>query len=289
MNFMKQKRNKPFFCFLSWGPPHTPYNPPPTWKIYDADTIKWRDNVPKETRDDAFTRKAITGYYGLCSSLDAELERLLNFLDHEGLGENTLLVFTSDHGDMLGSHGAYYKQKPEEESLHIPLIMRLPGKIAAGSKSTTLTSSIDIMPTLMKLCGLNVPANAVGKDLSSVALGHRAVHVESVYSEGYMYIDKSALPGEAEDDSQRGSPGICDGKEWRSLVTAEHKLVVLHDGSVAGLFDRVADPYEMKNLKDDPAEKSVRNGLLKKLKERATKTDDPYPRFSVPAQASYAI
>lgn len=110
MAFMKRNRTRPFFCYLSWGPPHTPYKPPPKWKVYDPEKLEWRDNVPKATREEPWTKDALAGYYGLCSSLDFELGRILKFLDDEGLAQNTMVVFTADHGDMLGSHGAYFKR-----------------------------------------------------------------------------------------------------------------------------------------------------------------------------------
>ncbi len=288
MAFMKRNRTHPFFCYLSWGPPHTPYNPPPKWKVYDAEKIEWRDNVPQAVRDDPWTKNAIAGYYGLCSSLDFELSRILKFLDDEGLAQNTLVVFTADHGDMLGSHGAYYKSKPEEESLHVPLYMRLPGKIQAGSRTETLVSSIDLMPTILSICGLRSPSTVTGQDLSGVALGKGSPKVDFVYAEGQMRVKENGR-GEAAGDEggDKGATGVSRGMEWRAVVTAQHKLVMRFDGSIAALFDREKDPYEMKNLAEERSAAALRGDLLAKSKKRGADTGDRFPHVTPAAKEIY--
>ena len=286
MAFLKRNRTHPFFCYLSWGPPHTPYNPPPKWKIYDPEKTVWRENVPQSAREDAWTKNAAAGYYGLCSSLDYELSRILKFLDDEGLADNTLLVFTSDHGDMLGSHGAYEKSKPEEESLHIPLYMRLPGRIRAGSRSETLFSSIDLMPTILNICGLKTPSRVTGQDLSGVALGTSNPNVDFVYAEGQMRAKQAATP--SEEGGGRGAPGVSRGMEWRAVVTPRHKLIVRADGSIAALFDREKDPYETHDLAEERSAAALRSDLLAKLKKRGADTGDRFPLATPAAKAIYS-
>jgi arylsulfatase A-like enzyme len=283
MGFLKRNRNHPFFCYLSWGPPHTPYKPPPQWNIYNREGIVWRDNVPAAVRQDAWTKDAAAGYYGLSSSLDHELGRILRFLDDEDLTRNTLVVFTSDHGDMLGSHGAYEKSKPEEESLHIPLYMRLPGRIPAGTRTETLLSSVDLMPTILTLCGLKTPSSAIGQELSSAALGIASPKVDFVYAEGQMRL-RDKISGAEE---RRGAQGVSLGKEWRAVVTPQHKLAVRYDGTVAGLFDREKDPYEMHNLAEERSAAALRRDLLGKLQRRGRELDDRFPNPTPPAKASY--
>jgi arylsulfatase A-like enzyme len=237
-----------------------------------------------------WTKNAIAGYYGLCSSLDEELSRLLKFLEDEGLASNTLVVFTADHGDMLGSHGAYFKSKPEEESLHVPLYMRLPGRIQAGSRTETLASSIDLFPTIVALCGLKAPSSVAGNDLSSVAMGKGSPKVDFVYAQGQMRARTAAganTASAAEDDADRGAQGVSAGKEWRAVVTAQHKIVTRIDGTVAALFDREKDPYEMKNLVEERSASALQKDLLSKLKKRGSDTGDPFPDFSKPAKPVY--
>ena len=296
MAFMKRNRTNPFFCYLSWGPPHPPYNPPPKWKIYDKEKIVWRDNVPQATREDPWFKNAAAGYYGLCSALDFELSRILKFLDDEGLAENTLLVFTSDHGDMLGSHAGREKNKPEEESLHVPLYMRLPGRIRAGSRTETLFSSIDLMPTILSICGLKTPSTVTGQDLSGVALGTGNPKVEFVYAEGLMRPKEDGANGAGaavgEDGASLGAQGVSMGMEWRTVVTDQHKLVVRFDaansnGIVAALFDRAKDPYELKNLAEERSATALRNDLWAKLKKRGADTGDRFPHVTPAAKALY--
>ncbi len=286
--FMKRNLHHPFFCYLSWGPPHTPYNPPPKWNIYDPEKIAWRENVPQATRQDPWTRRALAGYYGLCSSLDAELSRILTFLDDEKLARNTLVVFTSDHGDMLGSHGAYFKSKPEEESLHVPFYMRLPGRVRAGAQPETLASSVDLMPTILSLCGLKAPSAVIGRDLSGAALGTANPRADLVYSEGLMRTSGPRGHVKKNDDvPARGSLGVTHGSEWRTIVTPQHKLVMLYDGTVAALFNREKDPYEMHNLAEERSAAPLRQDLLAKLKRRGAELDDRFPNATPPAKAMY--
>ena len=288
MAFMKRNRANPFFCYLSWGPPHTPYKPPQNWNVYDPAKLQWRENVPQATREDPWTREALAGYYGLCSSLDHELSRILAFLDEEGLAANTLLVFTADHGDMLGSHGAYFKSKPEEESLHVPLYMRLPGKIRPGSRTETLFSSVDLMPTILSLCGLQTPSAVAGQDLSGAALGTGDPKVDFVYAEGQMRARETAANRTRGDDSERGATGVSRGMEWRALVTQQHKLVMRYDGTVAALFDRERDPYERKNLAEERAASALRADLSARLKRRGAETGDRFPNPTPAAKADYS-
>src|SRR5690606_24945936 len=136
--------SKPFCVVLGWGPPH--WNPPPDsysqypkeYDIYDPDSITLSANVPRQF--EAFARAETANYYGMVTSLDACMERLLDFLDRSGLKDNTIVCFTSDHGDHLSSHGfgkpsdtwmieelRASKATPYEELIHVPFIIRYPG------------------------------------------------------------------------------------------------------------------------------------------------------------------
>ncbi|MEO7144535.1 MAG: sulfatase [Bryobacteraceae bacterium] len=290
ISFLERNRNHPFYCYLSWGPPHTPYHPPKEWARYDPEKLEWRPNVPAETRADAKTRKWVAGYYGLCSSLDHEMGRLLKALDDKNLAQNTLVVFTSDHGDMLGSHGLYFKSKPEEESLHVPLFMRLPGRIREKQLIPALASSIDLTPTILSICGLKPAAGVAGRDLSAAALGGPGPEIDSVYAEGMMRnsarVERLA-PANAASDGDRGPAGVSGGMEWRALVTRSHKLVVRADNQVAALFNLEKDLYETKNLAGDQSVKALENELLARMRRWSKETGDPFPAASPAARAMY--
>ncbi len=266
IQFMKRNKDRPFFCYLSWGPPHMPYKPPKRFDRFKRDGLEWRPNVPAGQRKHKKTTRELAGYYGLCESLDHELGRLLRALDELRLADNTLVVFTSDHGDMHGSHGKRYKGHPEEESLHIPLLMRCPARIKAGQTPPTLVSSIDLMPTLLSVCGLETPSTCTGRDLSAAVLGERAPAVQSIYAEGRMHGDGA----------------------WRAIVTPRNKLAVNTAGKVTHLFDLAKDPYEMKNLADEKAQAKLRTDLLAKLHRWAKDTGDPFPEVPTRAKVMYA-
>ena len=165
---------KPFFLFLAWGPPHDPYTTAPEnyRALYDPEKLTLRPNVPEAERSK--TRKSLAGYYAHCTALDECLGELRRTLRESGLADNTLLVFTSDHGDMLGSQRAYNKQRPWDESIRVPLIMRWPKGL--GVKARQLDAPInseDLMPTLLGLCGVPIPKSVEGLDYSRYTRGGR--------------------------------------------------------------------------------------------------------------------
>ena len=108
IDFMRNHQDAPFFLTMAWGPPHMPYKPPAGYDRVTAEDIIWRENVPEAKRSEKRTVNQLTGYYGLCEALDDAMGRVLDFLDESGLAENTLVLFTSDHGDCHGSHGPVF-------------------------------------------------------------------------------------------------------------------------------------------------------------------------------------
>jgi len=278
IDFMKRNRNHPFFCFLSWGPPHQPYRTTKEWSIYDPAKLEFRPNVPAEVRNDPKARKWMAGYYGSCSALDHEMGRLIRFLDENDLADNTLLVFTSDHGDMLGSHGLFYKEKPEEESMHIPLYMSLPGRIRGRQSVETLASSVDLTPTILELCGLRPYAGIAGRDISGAVLGRNS-KVDFIYAQGAMTDGK---PRDID-----GSWGVMDGKEWRAFVTSTHKIVQTIDLKTVALFDLENDPYEMKNLVGERSTAALEKDLRARMHRWGREINDPFPHLSKPAKPFY--
>jgi arylsulfatase A-like enzyme len=298
IDFMKRQKSagKPFFCYLSWGPPHMPYKPPAKWDRFDPTALQWRPNVPDYERAKPMTRKSLAGYYGLCESLDDQMGRVMKFLEESGLSENTLLVFNSDHGDMHGAHGMHFKSKPEDESLHVPLFMRLPGRIKPDQKVETLVSTIDIMPTILSIAGLQPIATAVGIDKSKAVLGG-SVDCDSVYSMGAMRNTTAAAEAEAQTPTTAPAKAIdkndpeqnyyYDPPEWRCLVTATHKLIDKKDDRLNALYDPVRDPFEMNNLWDDPQHQSLKQSLIARMKRWQKETGDVFPEESKPAKRNY--
>ena len=278
IRFMEAHREEPFCCYLSWGPPHTPFKPPQKFERYTPGEIRYRPNVPQAHRQQA--AKDLAGYYGLCESLDFEMGRLVSFLESSGLAENTLVVFTADHGELAGSHGKYRKGEPEDESLHVPLLMRMPGTISSGLESRTLINSIDLMPTMLSLCGLNAPDTCTGRDLSNAVNGSDdRPSVDSVACEGKV---NSSLRRDVPRQRQNGRTS------WRSLVTDRHKLTIRGDWDhVEGLYDLHNDPFELENLANTPGAQRVQRELLTELRDWAVRTHDTFPFLPESAQATY--
>ena len=270
MKFMRENKDSPFACYLSWGPPHGPMQPPRSHDLYEPGDIVLRENVPDERH--RYAKSLLARYYGLCESLDHQMGRLLRFLYLEGLTANTLLIFTSDHGEMGGSHGRFHKGHPEDESLRVPLLMRLPGRIPAGYEAKTLIGTVDLMPTLLSLCGLSVPDTCVGRDLSAVAkkrLGSGNA-VESVYCEGQI-------------DHRRNA--------WRAIVTKRFKLIVGgHKGAIANrrFHNLDKDPFERRNVAGKANIRRHEQRLFAQLKEWAAKTGDPFPARPAAAKERYS-
>ena len=277
IRFMARHSEQPFACYLSWGPPHTPFRPPASHDLYDQREIVLRANVPDEHA--ARAAKELAGYYGLCESLDHQMGRIMAFLEETGMAATTLVVFTSDHGELAGSHGMYRKGQPEDESLHVPLLMRLPGAIAEGVEPGTLASSVDLMPTMLSLCGLPAQGSCVGRDLSgAVVRGSADPGVDSLYCEGKVSSGKDAPPNA---NSPHQGP-------WRTVVTQRHKLTVRSDfANVQSLYDLRDDPFELRNLAGRADARSVQSDLVGELRDWAARTEDPFPARPPSARVSY--
>jgi len=270
----------PFFLFLSWGPPHPPKsgwnegNAPEEYSSrYDPDALTLRPNVPDDgvfvrpdrPRWDAESaRRHLVEYYGYVTSLDDCLGRLLDTLDAMGIAEETIVVFTSDHGEMIGSQGRVNKGTPFEEAINVPLIVRYPGRVDGNRVSEAVVSLNDLMPTLLSLCEAPIPASQVqGTDLSRHLLGETP-GPDRAYVEGWRV--ENDVPG-AEDWGPWGQP-------WRLVRTREHSLTIDHTLETQYLYDLDADPYQLDNLAGDPAATALEADLREELFDLASVHDD---------------
>lgn len=230
----RARQKRPFFMFLSWGPPHDPYQTAPEefQKLYLPERIQLRPNVPKEQSDAA--RKMLAGYYAHCTALDECVGDLRATLRTTGLETNTLLVFTSDHGDMLGSHGGRNKQQPYDESIRVPLIVRWPAGLGSkGRMCGGLFNSEDMMPTLLSLCGIPIPKSVEGLDFSSCMKG-------GADPSGGAALIACVTPF-GQWDRKNG------GHEYRGIRTGRYTYVRDLEGPWL-LFDNVGDPWQTNNL-----------------------------------------
>jgi arylsulfatase A-like enzyme len=251
------KSNKPFALYLAWGPPHDPYlTAPEKYRaLYNPLTLTLRPNVPESMVE--YTRKNIAGYYAHCSALDDCIGEIRATLKETGLDENTIVVFTADHGDMLGSQGLIKKQKPFDEAARVPLLYHWPKGL--GEKPRELDApmnSEDLMPTLLGLCGVPIPKSVEGLDYSGYLKGGANP------GDGATVLLCAAPFGEWE--RRKG------GKEYRAVRTTRYTFVRDLNGPWL-MFDDQEDPYQIHNLVNDLAHADLQaklDGILqRKLRE----------------------
>ena len=253
---------RPFLLVLSWGPPHAPYEtaPPEYRERYTPAEITLRPNVPADMA--ASAREWLAGYYAHCTALDACLGNLLQTLEERGLAENTIVVFTSDHGDMLGSQGEIKKQRPWDESIRVPFLLRWPARLGRKARAVDgLLDTPDILPTLLGLCGLAIPATVEGRDFS----GHLAGGPDPSDGAAVIYCPHPF----GQYPAQEG------GREYRGLRTRRYTYVRDLNGPWL-LYDNDADPYQMDNLIGQPGAAALEADLDALLTARLQKRGDEF-------------
>jgi arylsulfatase A-like enzyme len=249
IDFITANASRPWCLFLSLNPPHPSFTDAPAEQkaLYDAAALKFRPNVPPFARRTAKLRADLRGYNAHITAVDAELGRLLRCLDSLGLAQKTLVVYTSDHGEMMGSQGRMGKRVPFEESCRVPFIARWPGVLPAGLLRDTLLTPVDIYPSLCGLAGLPVPAICRGRNLAPAFQGQKIDEPESTI---LMHIDKANITA----DEDHPAP-VFRGVRTTRYTYAEHS------GGPWLLFDNADDPYQEHNLVASPAHADLRSDL----------------------------
>jgi arylsulfatase A-like enzyme len=288
--YIERHKDEPFCLFMSWGPPHGPYMAPPAYmERFPRDAFKLRPNVSEraivkdllatdsselsselaERRrayratldNEEALREWIQGYYAATCVLDECMGRVMGALERAGIADHTILVFASDHGDMLGSHGMASKQMPLAESINIPFILRYPRAVAAGTVTDALLAPIDIMPTLLGLAGLPCPGSVDGVNLAHAAQGKSGEERDAL-------LLMKMLPG--------GNPWIANGvREWRGVRTKRYTYARLLDRGPWLLYDNEADPYQMRNLATDADQAERIRQFESRMAELLEEANDP--------------
>lgn len=251
----------PFALVVSMNPPHPPYHLYPE-KYRDAYEGKSLEDLlvrPNVSSENAKAKKSTLDYFSMITGVDEQFGRIVKAIDDAGLKEDTIIVFTSDHGDCVGTHGQTSKNNPFEESMRVPFLIRWPGKINAGSDELLL-STPDIYPTLLSLMGFgdHVPDSVHGSSHAAVLEGRGGERPDS-----QLYLK---IPAESPELGTRG------------LRTDRYKLVLDlgKDGSLqVSLFDRESDPYELDNVAE--SERALVSSLVEtQLKPWLERTGDPW-------------
>ncbi len=276
-----EQTDGPVFVRFSFLQPHTPVFPPEPFASHYAPAAfadrpeeaqysrfeTWFGEMQHPAGDltAAEVQRARAHYYGLVAWLDKQVGRILDWLERRQRIDNTILVFTSDHGVSLGEGKRFGKQTFAPETHRVPLLIAAPGRIPVGAKRNDLCESLDLARTLFALSGLDTPAQFRGRDL------FRAPAPEAVYASiGFGEPDSLAFP--------LGQFGRWpDGAGWPRRVcvrTQQYRLdmTVRQDGRAVAAADRdifladvLADPYERRNRAADPTLAGVRDGLVERL------------------------
>jgi len=285
--------SKPFFLFSSYFKPHSPHTiPAPYDALYNDVDIPLPDPVDLETiqRLPLPVRKMILrsrvydldreelqwryrSYYGDVTWLDEEVGQTLDDLERLGIADDTVIVVTTDHGDQMLEHGLFGKNVFYEDSVHIPLLVSWPGTIRPGVYSE-LVESVDVLPTLLELCGLPVPEHVQGRSFAPLIAGDRtsyrprdAVFAENVMpevitngDEGYFFEPGKGIAGVRHPDAK-----MIRTRRWKL------NYYVGHGGE---LYDLRNDPGERNNLYDDPAAQPIVHELKSRLLDWLISADE---------------
>lgn len=267
IEMLRQNRDRRFMITCSYSPPHAfwvicdPY-----YSMYDPATIplppSFNQCPPQHEKALAHVQWSLLGeegvrellrcYYGQVSFIDWNMGRILDALRELGLEENTLVLYTSDHGDFQGAHAMVEKgaQAMYEELVRVPLILRYPDRIRRGGVLSVQAQLVDLMPTILDYAGMRSPDGIHGRSL------------------------RPFIEGRPDD----GLPAFCErtGLRWFQRMIRTHDWKYVYSSVLPiELYDLRNDPCEMRNLAEDPAHAATRRELHRQLKDWMTRTEDP--------------
>ena len=270
------REDKPFFQWASFHDPHPSYLVPEPWaSMYDPDAMPigrldpdeletmcplvrealkadpdfsdWQDpdgfsnhGLHSHVHDEATLRKQMAVYYGMTSLMDKHIGRILDKLDDLGIAENTLIVFTTDHGHFLGQHGLIAKAFMYDDNVRLPYIVRWPDRVPAGASSSAMQSLVDLAPSFLAAGGIDVPGRMQGVDQVPCWRGEQASARDHVIVEHRHQTHRFTA---------------------RSYIDGRYKLTLYKGRPWGELFDLENDPQELHNRWDDPDYQAVKMNL----------------------------
>lgn len=281
---------RPFFLAVGFFRPHTPYVAPqtPYFDMYPEAEMPLVTGVTEDQQDippaalgsrkaeqdrmtDQERRQALQAYYASTSFMDAQVGRVLDALEKHGLADNTIVVFTSDHGYHMGEHGLYQKMSLFEESARVPLLIAAPGMSRPGSVAQAPVAHVDIFPTLAALCGVEPPRNLQGQNLVPL--------MEDPTTTGRGWAVTQVMRGSnAGRVAPKSDAGAGAAKQFfgYSLRTPRWRYTEWDQGREGReLYDHDADPRELTNLAGDPAQAAIVAELSRQLAEAIRQTLPP--------------
>lgn len=283
------RSNKPFLLWASFFDPHPPYLVSGKWaKMYNpedmelpglvagelddmpeiyqktqvkgADFSKYKDSELwsaglgyHRSKSELDMKKDMAIYFGMVSMMDYYIGKILNKVEALGIAQNTVIVFTTDHGHLYGQHGLTQKGPfMYEDLVKVPMVVSCPGLVPERKRSSSLQSLIDIAPTFLNLAGIAVPGTMTGTVQSDVWKGQK----ESVRD--FVIVENHQQPYSL---------------YQKQLVTERYKLTIYMNDEFGELFDLKNDPNELKNLWHDEASEDLKNRLILKLMQSQMKTE----------------
>jgi len=281
------EEGKPFFIWSSFHDPHPPYVVSEPWaSMYDpADMVpgeltpgehdanpkhfgmtqedqpNFREHFAPDTRIHGASRQKqkretiqqnMAIYYGMVSFMDHEIGRILDALDRNGMAENTLVVFSTDHGHFLGQHGLTAKAIHHyEDLLRIPFVVRYPGQVPAGSVSESIQNLVDLAPTFLRTAGVDVPCSMTGVDQTDTWRGGEPVRTWSIT------------------ENHHGTNVV----HMRTYVNPRYKITVYRTDEDGELFDLQEDPGEVRNLWHAPEAAELKCRLLREFMQATMESE----------------
>ena len=285
IEFCTKKRDRPFFYYFSIPDPHTPFSVGPPYDamydpaempapstLYQEDLPDWaaaaRDQLVKregcsswrDPKREQILRRRKAVYCGMVKCIDDNVGRLLRALEAAGKLDDTLIVFSADHGQYMGEHGLYFKNQLYETAHRVPMLMRLPGAIRPGTVIEECVGSVDVQPTILGLLGLEKSGREQGHDASPLLRGER------IEWRNEVWIHHSSLE----------RAGVFT-PEWEFALVKGHDTI---------LFDRRNDPDQVRNLAEDPRYRSVVEELTERVVAHNREVDSPALRWLARLEAS---
>ena len=259
--FLERRRADRFFCVAGFYAPHPPLNPPRRFvDMYDTASLPLPVRAEHENyRDvtDEQWRRIKAFYYAQVSHIDDQVGRILQTLDACGLSENTIVVFTSDHGEHLGDHGLVSKGSPLDSSSRVPLVVRYPRAVEAGTARSELVEAVDLAPTILDWCGVQAPGFVQGRSVAPLLAGGEYTPRQSAF----MMMR------------------IPFGSSYKAVRTREALYAAWREGEDLRelLYDLAADPHELYDVAGDTGREALLHAMRTELVRRWFDVEPQYP------------
>lgn len=294
--FLRENRDRPFMLFVNFLEPHMPFTSPfddlharddlatgphflqtPEQSVsllnqMLAESYGHREYEGCDLRTEAGWREIRARYFGLMTLVDRGVDLILRTLEDCGLADNTIIVFTSDHGDMMGDHRILAKCVMYEEAVKVPLLLRVPWLGHGHRRIPGRISQIDLLPTLLELVDAAVPEDVQGRSRADVVRGEATLNGNDVF------VEWNGPDGRPKTPSLDGVPGDLAAsvafQPWRTIVSSDGWKLNLSPHDQCELYDLNDDPYEQTNRFDDANQRDRVKHLTDRIRAWQAETGD---------------